>query len=249
MRAGNVLSGWRWYVLISVLLGLVCALIGPFGTFNDMSLPARLVYWLAITEVNGGQVLLALAALAWWRGTAWPAWALGLAAAALGSVPAAGEMMLLEAVFRRPVPVWALGQLYLYVLVLTVAISVPIAVLRSRWRMPAPTPAAAGPAGETLLKRLKPEARGAVWALQMEDHYLRVHTSAGNDLILHRMSDALAEVAGLDGRQVHRSYWVAREAVDSAERDGRRLVLVLKNGLKVPVARANLSELRAAGWL
>lgn len=50
----------------------------------------------------------------------------------------------------------------------------------------------------------------------MEDRYLRIHTDGGSDLILMRLRDAVGELAGADGLQVHRSFWVARAAVRAA---------------------------------
>lgn len=70
----------------------------------------------------------------------------------------------------------------------------------------------------------------------------------GSDLVLLRMSDALRELAGLDGTRTHRSWWVARAAVrDVAKGDGRA-TLTLEGGLKVPVSRGHAGALRAAGW-
>ena len=83
----------------------------------------------------------------------------------------------------------------------------------------------------------------------MEDHYLRVHTALGSDLILLRMRDAVAELDGLDGAQVHRSWWVARRAVEKIERDGRNVRLVLATGLVAPVARNMVPVLKSGGWL
>nr|QQZ51292.1 LytTR family transcriptional regulator DNA-binding domain-containing protein [Phenylobacterium glaciei] len=70
----------------------------------------------------------------------------------------------------------------------------------------------------------------------MEDHYVRVHTAVRSELILMRLSDAVART-GREGLQVHRSWWVARDAVTEVIRDGRNLRLKLLNGLEVPVAR------------
>ena len=70
----------------------------------------------------------------------------------------------------------------------------------------------------------------------------------GSDLVLLRMSDALRELAGLDGTRTHRSWWVARDAVESTRRDGDRIVLVLKGGAEAPVSRPNVRALREAGW-
>jgi hypothetical protein len=48
---------------------------------------------------------------------------------------------------------------------------------------------------------------------------------------------------------VHRSWWVAEGAVASAERDQRRPMLVLRNGLRVPVSKTFRDQVREAGWL
>lgn len=115
------------------------------------------------------------------------------------------------------------------------------------------TAAAAEPAARSsrprLLDRLPPRLGTDLVALEMEDHYLRVHTRLGSDLILLRMRDALSELDGLDGAQVHRSWWVARSAVERVERDGRNVLLVLCGGLHAPVARSQVPVLKAAGWL
>ncbi len=220
MNALDIFRGWRSYLPVMLILGLVLSLVGPFGTYRDLGVPARLFYWLTICLLNGAQVVASLALVAWLADGRWKLVAVAAMAAILSSVPGTVEVALLEyAVGRAPQLVNPLAY-FLEVLLLTAAITVPMVLVRARLSAQARALAAAaqpvpgGPTGESLLKRVKPEARGDLLALQMEDHYLRVHTSAGNDLILLRLSDALAEVAGLDGRQVHRSYWVARRAGD-----------------------------------
>ncbi len=100
------------------------------------------------------------------------------------------------------------------------------------------------------LERLPLKLRGAeVWAVEAEDHYLRLHTSKGQDLILMRLADAVAELEGLEGTQVHRSWWVARDAVNDARRGDGRATLTLKSGAEVPVSRTYAKLIREAGWL
>jgi hypothetical protein len=100
------------------------------------------------------------------------------------------------------------------------------------------------------LDRLPPKLRGAeVWAVEAEDHYLRLHTSQGQDLILMRLSDAIAELEGIEGAQVHRSWWVAREAITEAVRGDGRATLTLKDGAGVPVSRTYARQLRQSGWI
>jgi DNA-binding LytR/AlgR family response regulator len=84
--------------------------------------------------------------------------------------------------------------------------------------------------------------------VEAEDHYLRLHTSKGQDLILMRLADALAELDGLQGARTHRSWWVARAAVRQVERADGRATLTLEGGLQVPVSRVHIKILREAGW-
>lgn len=97
--------------------------------------------------------------------------------------------------------------------------------------------------------RLPMKMRGAVIrAVQAEDHYLRIHTDRGSDLILMRLSDALEELEGLEGAQTHRSWWVAREAVRDVSRGDGRATLTLEGGILAPVSRRYAKALRDAGW-
>ena len=84
--------------------------------------------------------------------------------------------------------------------------------------------------------------------MEAEDHYLRLHTSRGSDLILMRLADAVAELEGIEGAQTHRSWWVAKAAVVDARRGDGRAVLTLTNGVEAPVSRSYAGALRAAGW-
>jgi DNA-binding LytR/AlgR family response regulator len=112
----------------------------------------------------------------------------------------------------------------------------------------APTPGAP-PASVRFLERLPAKIMGgAIWAVEAEDHYLRVRTSKGSDLILMRLADAMAELDGIEGAQVHRSWWVARAGVADVKREGARVTLVLKDGAEAPVSRPNVKPLREAGW-
>lgn len=97
-----------------------------------------------------------------------------------------------------------------------------------------------------LRSRLSLRLRTAtIWAVEAEDHYLRVHTSAGNELVLMRLADALVELADVDGVQTHRSWWVARDGLADAERRDGRLVLKLKTGGEAPVSRTYQQAVRA----
>lgn len=99
------------------------------------------------------------------------------------------------------------------------------------------------------LNRLPQKLVGAeIYAISSEGHYLRIHTSRGSDLILMKLSDAISELSGIEGSQVHRSWWVAKSAIISVARGEGRAVFTLKGSLKAPVSRTFARALRESGW-
>lgn len=127
------------------------------------------------------------------------------------------------------------------------AVMIGVNVLVGR-QMGAITSASAQP--PKFLDRLPLKLRGAdIWAVEAEDHYLRVHTSKGHDLILLRLSDAVAELEGIEGAQVHRSWWVARAAITAVARGDGRATLTLEDGADVPVSRRYARLLRERNWI
>ena len=111
-------------------------------------------------------------------------------------------------------------------------------------------PLDAAPRPPKLLERLPFRLRDAeLYAVQAEDHYLRVRTSQGSELILMRLSDALAELQGVEGAQTHRSWWVAKAGIADVRRGDGRATLILKDGAEAPVSRTHAKALREAGWL
>jgi hypothetical protein len=88
-----------------------------------------------------------------------------------------------------------------------------------------------------------------VLRVQADDHYLHVTTLRGTSLIRGRMKDALARLQTVDGLQVHRSHWIANEAVARVALRGRDYYVRLKDGTEIPVGRSRIGEIRARGWL
>ncbi len=94
-----------------------------------------------------------------------------------------------------------------------------------------------------------PQKRGALIALSAEDHYVRVTTTAGTELVLMRLADAMAEISQTQGLQVHRSHWVALDQVVKVIRIGGRGELTLSDGSTRPISRGFMPAVRAAGLL
>jgi DNA-binding LytR/AlgR family response regulator len=178
-------------------------------------------------------------------------------AALVAAIPGTIVAITLQTAFGRA-PVLStveLARIYVSVTVVIALVALPLRALGTRRRQQqqaAPAsdrPASAAPTGNPFLRRI-PERLGTdLLFIATEDHYLRVTTDRGSDLILFRLSDAVAELDPALGQQVHRSYWVAWGAVASVLRDGHRTVLVLTNGAKVPVSRPYARALRKSGRL
>jgi len=103
-------------------------------------------------------------------------------------------------------------------------------------------PSGPGPSDTGLIDRLPAHVRADILCLQVEDHYVRVHSATGSAMVLMRFSDALRGVDHLAGSQVHRSWWVALDAVTGLQRTGRTARLTLRNGTVVPVSQPYLAH-------
>jgi hypothetical protein len=98
------------------------------------------------------------------------------------------------------------------------------------------------PSDTALIERLPAHVRADIICLQVEDHYVRVHSRLSSAMVLMRFSDALRGVDHIAGSQVHRSWWVAANAVEGLRRSGRTAQITLCNGLAVPVSAPYLSH-------
>jgi hypothetical protein len=65
--------------------------------------------------------------------------------------------------------------------------------------------------------------------MTMQDHYIDIRTDRGGTLLLMRLADAIAETNVVDGLQIHRSHWVAKNAVQGAVRKEGRTFLKMRD--------------------
>jgi hypothetical protein len=245
---------------IIVGLGLFLALLGPFGSFQA-PLADRLLYWLGLGV--GGYLLFRPAmtgASALARRLDLPEAATWTAAFILAAIPMSFIVWFVSPGRPRRLPGGAEWlELYANVAVVSAGVTFVFWIVSAAERQAARgarrAPAILAPDTVRLreeprfLDRLPKGLGRDLLALEMEDHYVRAHMAAGSALVLMRMRDAVAELDGMDGLQVHRSWWVARAAVEGTVQDGRNIRLRLKNGIEAPVARANQLALRDSGWL
>lgn len=234
---------------IALVLGIaaVLAILGPFGTLDRLGLVQRLAYWLVMVAgtygvgtfvgtLLGHRIMPRLAAL--------PAVLVVGIAVGLAVVPVVVAVNWIAFDWLPRGRAWL--DLVGPVLVIGVVVT---AILRTVETHLHPAAAPQRPAQPALLDRLPIDKRAPLVALSVEDHYVRVRTTRGEAMLLLRLADAMREVAPTPGLQVHRSHWVAQDAVRAARREGDRAILTMTHGPDIPVSRANVPALRDAGLL
>ena len=241
------LQGWLRGFAVAMAAAAFLTFAGAFGT-GDLPLGRRVLYWFTLLLL--GTVVGSVIAGFFFsdaRRRAWPLWLRAVVASVAMAVPFSGVVWLgTRFILGGYIPLEAWPVLFASVLSVALAITAINMLMESR--RPVLTHAQTAP--PKFLQRLPLKLRGAeVWAVEAEDHYLRLHTSKGQDLILLRLADAVAELEGIEGAQVHRSWWVARDAIVDARRGDGRATLTLKDGSEVPVSRTYAGNLREKGWI
>lgn len=248
----------RW-TAVSVGLGVTFAWLGVYDT-GSIPLPERIGYWTLLIAI-GVVTSLVVTPMVFekWLVKFHPAIPI-LVASLIISIPITAGIIALEAAGDGTVtaPVWWLQQ-YLYVLVISLILTTGSwAVDRFYDQKKATADASlaataspqAAPSGSAFAARLPVKFRAAqVYAVSAEDHYLRVHTSAGETMLLMRLADAVRELAALEGQQTHRSWWVARQGLADVARGDGKVTLKLKSGAEAPVSRTYQKAVKDAGWL
>jgi LytTr DNA-binding domain-containing protein len=260
LRETTHLGRWPRELAVLLAMGAILGCLGPYGTYC-FGVADRLAFWMLRSLLYGLPCLLALRLVAATApGASWPPVGRALVAVLIASVPSALIGFALATFLRRaPTSPLEFADLYGRVTFLTAVVGIPLYFVPARGTRGNAVPALQRPEqspgmtirsqGSVFLRRIPAKLGTDILYIEVEDHYLRVHTARGSDLILCRLSDAAGELGQTIGRQVHRSYWVARHAVAKAERDGHRTFLVLTSGARIPVSRTYLPALRQAGWL
>ena len=232
----------RW-IGIAIVAGCVLAALGPFGSYANDGPVQRTGYWIAsvlLALMLYGAGFRIVTSFARAGSPTW--WLLLIGATMLFSIP--------EAIATRTVAFWLWPELtqfgpswpLWFTQTTTIGLIAMVGAAFVTRRL-TPNPVSA-PSPDSI-----PAALGRdVLALQMEDHYVRVHRPGGSELILMPLARAIEsmETAGL---RTHRSWWVAGHAVEKVEGNARSMRLHLSNGVIAPVARSAVIHLKAAGWI
>jgi LytTr DNA-binding domain len=238
---------------VTIGVGVLLALSGAFGT-DQLPLLGRLAYWVPVMLLGsliGSFISYNILSLERWTKSAFLAWLIMTVAVGFIMAPLVYGIGLGLGWARLS---WASAT---YHLVPSLAISGLMAgigvfidqVPQVTHQAPPTDTATTPPARPAFLDRLPAKLYGAeVHAVEAQDHYLKVYTSRGTDMILMRLADAVKELEGVEGARVHRSWWVARASVDTADKNNGKAMLTVSGGLTVPVSRSYARALREDGW-
>lgn len=244
-----ILSFGRW-TAVTLGLGLTFAWFGVYGT-GEIPFPGRVVYWTGLMALGVvSSIVVSPLVFEKWLPKAPTAIQIAVVAAII-SIPITLGLVVIEAADGGVEPLGWWGQQYVYVFVISALLTTAAWVIERFVEKPLTAPPAQrGAEPPAFVERLPIRLRAAeLYAIESEDHYLRVHTSAGQELILMRLADAVRELAGVEGLQTHRSWWVARQGLADVVRGDGRMVLKLKSGAEAPVSRTYAKTVRDAGWV
>jgi hypothetical protein len=246
-------AAWRRFAIELALLAALGAFMAAVGPYGSETRPwgVRIVYWL-LAIVGGGVIGIAVDRLLERRLPAlWPR----VLAVSVAMTP--GVMLLVfllqSAMFGDHGFGWISLQFAWQVWVISLLVMAvralvwrrPAAVVETRTLVVPPLPEAEA----AFRRRLSAKRRAArLIAVEAEDHFVQVHTDAGIELLSMRFAEALAELALAHGWRVHRSWWVAADAIEGVRWSRGGGEARLAGGLSVPVSRSNAATLKDAGW-
>lgn len=224
----------RWVVWISAVT--VCVVANPFNANQAIGLLWSIPYWGLVlgASIVWAEVSIAIVAILSLK-LKRPLEA--LIEAFLFAAPYSVFLTVVNLIVHKNIPPESHLPLWL-AFSLPFAIYFSVITIRYFWgRDPAETSHSIIDTN-IFLKRLPARLGNSVLRVSSQDHYIEVHTELGSDLILMRFADALQELQGLNGLQVHRSHWVCLDAVICCEKKSGKMNLRLTNGTEVPVSRS-----------
>lgn len=231
--------------LIWLVLTAVTSLSGPFATYELLGIPERILFWGVLNAVAifiGTAVRALVRAKAGLRGFRGEAVLTALISALLFPVMVHGVAQASTLSDARYIPDFLEISAFSFLYSLSVGAYRHSVVPRAdeegqREADALVEPPAAPVVRIRLMDRLLPEMQGDLLSISARDHFVDVRTSQGVSSLLLRLADAIGETEGIDGAQIHRSHWVAWQAVLGAEKSGVKLVLELSDGSRIPVSK------------
>ncbi|MEE9388588.1 MAG: LytTR family DNA-binding domain-containing protein [Paracoccaceae bacterium] len=208
---------------------IILAIAGPFGTFMSMAFSERLLYWGAVVAISAIFVQFVKVFIDI-KFSNQPTWKKALAVSTLLTVFLTPVLYFLTIKVNqlRPgyfAPIWLFA-------VLTFSLTNIVILSQSflGYNIFKDKP--------RLYQRLRNSNTKKIYRLSVRDHYVDVYSETGKETILMRFSDALIELDGQLGKQIHRSHWISCDEVHKLKKIKGRLFVWLKDGSRLPISRS-----------
>jgi hypothetical protein len=235
-------------ILISLSIGLIVGYLGPFGSY-EMPLLSRLIYWVIL--IGAGHFIYS-------QSDKFCKWYFDkkhfntiltfILSTLIGAIFLTFFVEFVTHFFMNNQLTFPQNFILFYpkVFVLSLTLNV-ISYLLDQAKSQSSLTQNETMKTNNFIKRLPLKLGNDLICFSMEDHYLQVYTEKGNHMMLLRMKDALVELKDYKGLQVHRSWWVAIDAVTDVKKQARKTILVMKNNIEVPVSQKYLTIIKEAG--
>ncbi len=230
--------------LLFVILSLIVGIAGPFGSYITMCLFERTFYWSFLIGLSIVMITAIRSALILNR-PHWSYWKIGTVASLILAITFPTVIYFLTIhVFRLDRSMMPDFILFVAVVFL---ISIAIHAIRYFTIETAMKPENTAP---RIMERLPEEKRGRVIRISARDHFVDIFTENGMHSIRMRFADAVNETEdGTRGFCVHRSHWVAEDAIVDARKKNGRISVFLRDGSVVPVSRKYQHNVIENGFL
>ncbi|WP_375569537.1 LytTR family DNA-binding domain-containing protein [Seohaeicola saemankumensis] len=246
------ISGPAFWIVVGGMV-LTAAVAGPYYTLERLNFAERLVYWGVIIGMSA--VIMTFLSVLAHRVTEARGWNWALVAVLAGM---AGILPVLGTVFLAGGLATGFGSggpgiitLAAYVAPSVIGVTLAVnAYIEVQQNMAPAAPAAPAPpqpeAVATLLQGKLPHHLGReIVSVRAQDHYLEVTTPKGQCMVLMRLGDAVRDLEGVNGMQVHRSWWICLDHVARVEKGANGPEIVMRDGQRVPVGRSYRAAFRA----
>lgn len=245
-----------WTIIAAVLTAMLLA-SHQLPQASSFGVAGAYLYWLFRILIEAGCFFAVLVAVEKYFQSALPSWAVVVVSIVVSLVPFTLAIIAVDLVAGLPelglngaqqtpaprVSAFALELLYLFDnhIALCLLLLIPRIIsqrLGNETTQPVDTgPDTAAPAGDLFFMNLEPPLDGDICALEAQEHYVRISTTAESRMVLYRFSDAVKHIPDSLGMQVHRSHWVAENAVKGLVVSGQSMKVELQDGTQVPVSR------------
>jgi hypothetical protein len=225
----------------------VCVIAGPFTTFEKLNLIERIAYW---GFVLAGCFMVAIgvqtvADRAPWSRASSNKSGPSSAWSRLFFISLVNGTLIAGLVYGVNNLVWgtvaALPTFWTY-LAMTIPISAVVALTVTLLRKDDYPPQMQN---SKFLERLPNHLGSQLYSITATDHYVHAVTAKGSHLVFMRFSDALTELETIPGIRIHRSHWVAEDAITGVAKVSGKMVVKLPDGKSLPVSRGRLAEVKS----